>query len=97
MVCVFLFWWRLKGFRFTLLNYQPFAVKPLITKKVATENDLTIDDLNFIYERPSEYELDDEVVKIVEEFRKNKGLKINPHYKIQAKRDYAQSLKRNNI
>ena len=94
IVCVFLFWWRLKDFKFTLLNYQPYAVKPIITRKVAHEKDLTIEDLNFIYERPIEYELDSELMKIVEEYRKSKGLGINPNYTIEAKKNYVENMNR---
>lgn len=97
IVCVFLFWWRLKDFRFTLLNYQPYALKPLITKKVAIEKDLSIDDLNFIYERPTEYELDSEILKIIENHRKSKGLEINPNYTIEAKKNYVENLNRNKV
>jgi hypothetical protein len=93
-VCVFLFWWRLKDFKFTRLNYQPYAVKPIITRKVAFEKDLTIEDLNFIYERPIEYELDSELMKIVEEYRKSKGLEINPNYTIEAKKNYVENMNR---
>jgi hypothetical protein len=58
------------------------------------EKDLTVEDLNFIYERPTEYELDSEVLKIVEDYRKIKGFEINPNYKIESKKNYVENLNR---
>ena len=65
----------------TILTNQPYASKPRITKKVAVSKDLTIEDLNFIYERPIEYELDDEILNLVEDYRRKNNLLININYK----------------
>ncbi len=54
--------------------------------KVANEKGLNIEDLNFIYENTDSYELDYELVKRIEEFRRNKSLPINPEYKKEVKK-----------
>lgn len=65
---------------------RPFGLKPLITFKIANEKGLMIEDLNFIYENTDSYELDDELLKRVEDYRKNKNLFINKDYKKEVKR-----------
>jgi hypothetical protein len=72
-------------FKYTLLTYQPYISKPIITKKLAKEKGLSIEDVSFIYENPDEYELDDELLIEVENWRKNKYLPINKNYKYQVK------------
>jgi hypothetical protein len=59
---------------------KPYAMKPLITTQTASEKGLTIEDLNFIYLRPEEYELDTELLLQVENFRREHNLEINEEY-----------------
>ncbi len=40
-----------------------------------------MEDLNFIYDRTSEYELDEEVLKLVEDYRIENNLSINNNYR----------------
>ena len=79
-LCVFLYFWRMYGFKVFYLNLKPVGMKPLITKKIAEDNNLTIEDLNFIYENNDEYELDSIVRKEVENFRRKSNLSVNISY-----------------
>ncbi len=65
---------------------RPFGVKPLIDVKISKEKGLNIDDLNFIYENTDSYELDDELIKRVEDYRKTKNMFINENYKKEVKK-----------
>ena len=69
-----------------MLKNKPFGTKPLITFKIANERKLNVEDLNFIYENTDSYELDDELLKRVIEYRKNRNLSINQNYKIDVKK-----------
>lgn len=73
-------------FKLGIEENRPFGIKPLINVKVAKEKGLNIDDLNFIYESNDSYELDDELLKRVENYRKNNNLFINPDYKKEVKK-----------
>ena len=79
----------------TILTNQPYASKPRITKKVALSKDLTIEDLNFIYERPIEYELDDELINLVEDYRRKNNLPINQNYKKDVRENIVINPNRN--
>jgi hypothetical protein len=73
IICIFLYFWRLYGFKVSYLYLKPANTKPLITKQIVGQQNLTMEDLNFIYENNDEYELDIPLLKEVEEFRiKNK-------------------------
>jgi hypothetical protein len=85
VTCVFLFWWRLLDFKYTLISNQQYVPKPLITKKVALEKHLTLEDLSFIYERPTEYELDKETLQLVIDYRLRNQLPINQNYQKDVK------------
>lgn len=76
ILCIFLYFWRLYGFKVTYLGLKPVELKPLITKKIIEEQKLTIEDLNFIYENNDEYELESSVLKDVEKYRKQNKLSI---------------------
>ena len=60
--------------------------KPLITMKTVEEKGLNFSDLFFIYEHPFEYELDEELLELVEVRRKMRGMEINSNYKEDLKR-----------
>jgi hypothetical protein len=55
-------------------------LKPRIDSKVVLEKGLNLEDLNFIYERPEEYELDSKLIIEVEHYRLAKNLQINEKY-----------------
>lgn len=80
VICILLFIWRAYGFKVLYLGLKPFNIKPLITKKVVEEKNLTIEDLNFIYENSDEYELDPFVLKEVESYRKKNKMNLNRYY-----------------
>jgi hypothetical protein len=80
VICILLFIWRAYGFKVLYFSMKPFNIKPLITKKIVEEKDLTIEDLNFIYENNDEYELDPVVLKEVESYRKLNKMSLNKYY-----------------
>ncbi len=80
VICVFLFIWRAYGFKVLYFSMKPFNLKPLITKKIVEEKNLTIEDLNFIYENSDEYELDPLILKEVESYRKMNKMSLNKYY-----------------
>ncbi len=55
-------------------------LKPRIDSKVVIDKGLTLDDLNFIYERPEEYELDSKLLLEVDQYRLGIKLRINENY-----------------
>jgi hypothetical protein len=79
-ICSFIVWWRFLDFKLTLVTNQPFILKLRIDSKVVREKGLNIEDLNFIYESPEEYELDSKLISEVEHYRLGKNLKINEKY-----------------
>lgn len=84
--CGFILWFRFLDFKLGMEANKPFGIKPLITVKTAKEKGLNTDDLNFIYESTDSYELDDELIKRVEDYRKKNNLHINSNYKIEARK-----------
>ena len=94
---MFLFWWRLKDYRLTLISNQPYVAKPLITKKIALTKNLTIEDLSFIYERPIEYELDKETLQLVLEYRVKNKLPLNPNYEKEVRLNLEENLSRKKL
>jgi len=81
----------------TLITNQPYAAKPLINRKVSLNKNLTIQDLNFIYERTSEYELDQEMKNEIEEYRVKNNLPINPKYTAEVKCNLIENPNRKNL
>jgi len=65
---------------------RSFGAKPLINLKVAKEKGLNIQDLNFIYENTDSYELDDELLNRVEDYRRKNNLFTNQNYKKEVKK-----------
>lgn len=58
---------------------------------------LTSEDLNFIYERPVEYELDKEMIQFVEEYRKKNKLPINTNYRNEVKFNLVENPNRRSL
>ena len=81
LICIGLFIWRLYGFKVFYLRMKPFGIKPLITKQIVLEKNLSMDDLNFIYENNDEYDLDSYVLKEVEAYRIRNNLSLNKSIK----------------
>lgn len=94
LTCVFLFCWRLLDFKYTLISNQQYLPKPLITKKVALDKHLTLEDLSFIYEKPLEYELDKETLQLVIDYRLRNELPINKNYDKDVKKGLLENKNR---
>lgn len=71
--CLILFLWRLKGYQVFYQQFKPIG-KPLITKEIMKKENLSIEDLCYAYENNSKYELEPSLIKMVEEYKKNKNI-----------------------
>lgn len=76
--CICLYFWRMHGFKVLYSSLKPANTKPLITQKIVHEQQLTMEDLNFIYENSDEYELDQNLIRQVEAYRVKNKLRCKP-------------------